>query len=138
MRGKNSFSPPVVGGGSLLVIFAVLCLTVFAMLSLSTAEAGTRISQKSADAVSEYYELDARAEETLARLRRGEKPRGVSADGDVYSYAESNTGKTQKLEVRVRISNGTYEVLQWQLVSTADWKPDTHKRVWDGGTSTVK
>lgn len=30
---------PVIGGSSLLVIFAVLCLTVFALLGLSTAQA---------------------------------------------------------------------------------------------------
>lgn len=39
MNERQRFSPPAVGGSSLLVIFAVLCLTVFAMLSLSTVQA---------------------------------------------------------------------------------------------------
>ena len=40
---RDSF-PPAVGGSSLLVIFAVLCLTVFALLTLSTAAADSRLS----------------------------------------------------------------------------------------------
>ena len=35
-RKRETFSPPAVGGISLLVAFAVLCLTVFALLSLTT------------------------------------------------------------------------------------------------------
>ena len=35
-RKQAELSPPPVGGASLLVVFAVLCLTVFALLSLST------------------------------------------------------------------------------------------------------
>ena len=41
-------SPPPVGGASLLVVFAVLCLTVFALLSLSTVRANERLSEASA------------------------------------------------------------------------------------------
>ena len=52
MEDKKRFSPPVVGGSSLLVIFAVLCLTVFALLSLSTVRADVRLSEASAQAVS--------------------------------------------------------------------------------------
>ena len=35
-RKEVQVSPPPVGGASLLVVFGVLCLTVFALLSLST------------------------------------------------------------------------------------------------------
>lgn len=37
MRNEQRFSPPAVGGISLLTVFAVLCLTIFALLSLTTA-----------------------------------------------------------------------------------------------------
>ena len=43
-RGKSEgFAPPALGGASLLVIFAVLALTVFALLSLSTVRADVRL-----------------------------------------------------------------------------------------------
>ena len=51
MDKKHRFSFPAVGGSSLLVIFAVLCLTVFALLGLSTVQAGQRLSNASAEAV---------------------------------------------------------------------------------------
>lgn len=47
MNKEDRFSPPAVGGISLLVAFAVLCLTVFALLSLSTVQAQKRLSDAS-------------------------------------------------------------------------------------------
>lgn len=58
MSERRRFSPPTVGGSSLLVIFAVLCLTVFALLSLSTVQADGRLSQTSAEAAQAYYAAD--------------------------------------------------------------------------------
>ena len=49
---EKRFAAPAVGGSSLLVIFAVLCLTVFALLGLSTVRADGRLSDASAKAVS--------------------------------------------------------------------------------------
>ena len=53
-KDKGSFAPPALGGISLLVVFAVLCLTVFALLSLSTVRADERRSDASAQAVTNY------------------------------------------------------------------------------------
>ncbi|MEG0780884.1 MAG: hypothetical protein RR426_09800, partial [Oscillospiraceae bacterium] len=74
---KSEFSPPAVGGSSLLVIFAVLCLTVFSLLALSTVEANGRLSLAMAQSVEDYYAADCAAEEILSRLRAGEVPDGV-------------------------------------------------------------
>ena len=64
MRKKpdSDFSPPAVGGVSLLVVFAVLCLTVFALLSLSTVRADARLSEASAQSVADYYAADCEAQ----------------------------------------------------------------------------
>ena len=134
MRGreKRGFSVPVVGGSSLLVIFAVLCLTVLAMLSLSTARSSAELSRASADAAAAYYEADAQAEEILARLRGGETPEGVISGGDgTYQY-EVPISQTQALSVRVRAAEDGWTVLRWKAVSTAQWTPDESIEVWDG------
>ncbi len=134
---KKRFSPPTVGGSSLLVIFAVLCLTVFALLSLSTVQADRRLGDVSAAAVSGYYEADARAEAILARLRAGEVPDGVKVTGSgeaTASYACA-ISDTQVLQVRVAFPEGlgeNYRILSWQAVSTADWEPEDGITVWDG------
>lgn len=136
MDDKRSFSPPMVGGSSLLAIFAVLCLTIFALLSLSTVLADSRLGDASAQAVCAYYEADCRAEEILARIRAGEIPDGIimsfTGAGSVYSYS-CPISDTQTLVVEVRVDGpDDYEILRWQAVSTAEWAPDDHLEVWDG------
>lgn len=131
MDKRRRFSPPVVGGSSLLVMFAVLCLTVFALLALSTVQADRRLSDASARSVEVYYEADCRAEEILARLRAGEIPAGVTETDGVYTYACA-ISDTQELRVSVREDGGDWTVLQWQAVSTADWQEDDSLDLWDG------
>ena len=131
MGERKRFSPPAVGAGALLVIFAVLCLTMFAMLSLSTVQADQRLSDRNAAAVQDYYASDAAAEEILAQLRGGTVPAGVAAEGDTYSYT-CPISDTQELQVSVRLSGKTYTILKWQTVSTADWTADDSLHVWNG------
>lgn len=133
MGEKERFSPPAVGGSSLLVIFAVLCLTVFALLGLSGVQAGGRLSDASAQAVSAYYDADCRAEEILAALRQGVVMEGVRREADgIYAYT-CPISDTQALEVRVRLDGEDWSVLRWQAVSTAQWEADESLDLWDGG-----
>ena len=127
---RDSF-PPAVGGSSLLVIFAVLCLTVFALLGLATVQANSRLSDASAQAVSGYYEADCRAETILSQLRSGTVPENVHAEGDLYAYT-CPISDTQTLQVEVRVEGTEYTVLRWQAVSTADWQAEEDLEVWDG------
>lgn len=78
-RKKEGMAPPALGGSSLLVAFAVLALTVFALLSLSTVQADVRLADASAQAVEDYYAADCQAQEILARLRNGETVEGVES-----------------------------------------------------------
>ena len=128
---RDHFSPPAVGGVSLLVVFAVLCLTVFALLSLTTVRADVRLADASAQAVSGYYAADCQAQEILARLRNGELPDGVALDGDVYSYT-CPISDTQELQVEVRVDGAAYEVLRWQAAAAGGWEIDEGLEVWDG------
>ena len=133
MGEKERFSPPAVGGSSLLVIFAVLCLTGFALLGLSGVQAGGRLSDASAQAVSAYYDADCRAEEILAALRQGVVMEGVRREADgIYAYT-CPISDTQALEVRVRLDGEDWSVLRWQAVSTAQWEADESLDLWDGG-----
>ena len=92
MKKKTFASLPAVGGSSLLVIFAVLCLTVFALLSLSTVLAEQRISQSAAQSVSDWYSADLQAQEIFAQIRSGEIPAGACRTGNVYSYTVTISG----------------------------------------------
>ena len=131
MDKRETFSPPAVGGSCLLVIFAVLCLTVSALLSLSTVQANGRLADASVAAVSAYYQADCQAEAVLARLRSGQVPEGVAADGDTYTYT-CPISDTQSLEVRVRLEGDSWTVLRWQAVSTVEWEAEDSLDLWSG------
>ena len=115
MKSRKHFSPPMVGGSSLLVIFAILCLTIFTLLALSTAQADSRLSDASIKAVSNYYTADMEAERILSLLRQGEMPAGVTRQGNVYSYS-CPISETQDLIVEVILENDTWDILSWQAV----------------------
>jgi len=130
---KQERGMPAVGGSCLLVMFAVLCLTIFALLALSTVQANGRLSQASAHAAAAYYEADCQAEEILARLRQGELPKGVVKTGEIFVY-RCPISDTQTLHVEVAVSGSEYTILRWQAVSTGDWRPDDRLPVWEGGS----
>ena len=131
MNETKKLSPPAVGASSLLVIFAVLCLTVFALLSISTVRADGRLGDKVHSAVTGYYAADCQAEEILARLRSGELPEGVTEENGVYTYA-CPISDTQVLAVQAVLDGDTYRILRWQALSTVSWQADDKIPVWDG------
>lgn len=128
-RGNHGFAP--VGVSSLLVIFAVLCLTVFALLSLATVRADEALSEQSARAAEGYYRADCAAEETLARLRAGECPDGVHETDGIFTYTHP-ISDTRTLVVSVSVEGEEYRVLRWQAVSTAQWNAGDQLPVWNG------
>lgn len=128
---KDNLSLPAVGLSSLLVIFAVLCLTVFTLLSVSTVSAHQRLAQSSRQAITGYYQADSQAEEILAKLRSGEVPQGVTREGNQYTYS-CPISDTQTLVVRVEVAGENYQILRWQAISTENWEAEDKLPVWDG------
>ncbi len=126
---KTTQQLPMIGGSSLLVIFAVLCLTVFALLGFSTVQADQRLSDISAEAVSDFYAADCQAEEIFALLRSGQIPETVSIQDGVYSYS-CTISPTQELQVEIRASD--WSILRWQAVSTIHWQENSELELWDG------
>jgi len=57
-----------IGSSSLLMVFLVLCLTTFAILSLSSAQSDYSFSKKFAEHKTEYYEASSRAEMILGEI----------------------------------------------------------------------
>lgn len=137
-RRNDRFTPPAVGGVSLLVVFAVLCLTVFALLGLATVQADVRLADASARAVSDYYAADCAAQEILARLRAGEEPEGVEfrGFGELYASYACPISDQQELRVEVRFPDvldlDSYEILCWRAAPVGQWENDDSLNVWDG------
>lgn len=135
MNGSDQCRPsPLMGGSSLLVVFSVLCLTVFALLSLSTVQANTRLRLAVEENVENYYRADAQAQTMLAQLRQGIVPSGVEVwkTGNRYAYT-CPISDTQEIYVLVRVDSAAdYTVHRWQVRASKQWEAKEHIQVWDG------
>ena len=95
-RENNKGGITTVGISSLLTIFAVLCLVVFTLLTVSSARAAQTLSDKAAASVLNYYQADLEAEKTLAQLRAGKVPAEIKRSGNCHpriGYSRKSTTK---------------------------------------------
>ena len=130
MKQQEKISVPATGGASLLVIFAVLCLVIFALLSLNTVLAERRISEASARAAADWYAADLEAQKIFARLRNGQQVPGVVQTGAEYAYSVP-VSEHQTLLVTVKETDGGWEVVSWYAVAHPE-DGDTALPVWQG------
>ena len=130
MRGKGEFSPAAVGGSSLLVIFAVLCLTVLALLFLSTVLAEKRLSDSVSEAAAAYYQADTEAERIFAAIRAGKSHPAVTETDGQYRYSVTVSENTV-LEVLVQRTDEGWKVLRWQTIPKEQTAADG-LNVWNG------
>lgn len=138
-RDKESSSFVNIGSSSLLIIFLILCLATFAILSLSSAKSDYTSSQKLARHKTEYYEASAKAETVLAAIDRAlaegtpssDIPADINGilvetDGEEFSY-EIPMSEKQVLRVVLRLTDPAkhenyYEIAAWQVMSTGNWE----------------
>ena len=98
------------------MIFAVLCLTVFTMLTISTVTADKALSDKSAQAVAEYYAADLEAEITFSKILSGEVPSFVSFEDGIYSYTQA-INKNSAILVEVTHTNNAWQIITWKTIT---------------------
>lgn len=138
---KNDRKPAGIGSGylSIMMIFVVLCLTMLAALSYSTAAGEKKYSEKSAEYTKAYYAADFEAKRTLA-----------AADGVISEYSDyadfmltaeldcmenieyetvsdgievswkTPINQSQSIFCRVRFSGGSFEIISWRTGSAAE------------------
>lgn len=134
-----------VGSASIVMIFAVLCLTVFSTLSFVTANHERKLAEKSALAVQQYYATDWQCEEIYQQivqcLQTGGgieqlEPLGVQieqADGVQYLTYAADIDAEQQLQVRLAVwPDGSVQTKQWKVVATREWEYKDEIAVWDG------
>ena len=135
----------VSGAVSLVMIFCVLCLAVFAVLTIATADREAKLSEMTAQNAADYYEADRQAVEIVAALRDGrtlpvdveiEHVLSTYPDGPVETAAFSLPfGDCQALRVEVMLGDQdgkTCQILRWQTEYTGEWEIDSSMPVWDG------
>lgn len=70
MNKKKGLRPNGAGIGyvSVIVIFAMVCLAVFAVMSIRAAQSGDAVNRRAGEYTAQYYEAERKADEVLARL----------------------------------------------------------------------
>ncbi len=120
-----------IGSSSMLLIFIVLCLVSFAALSIVSANADRRLSQKIADRTTAYYEACNDAEKSLAGIDRVLREQyDSSSDHEAYFQAVGHSkayaipiSDTQTLYVEIEIlypendEDTFYHISSWQVIT---------------------
>lgn len=121
-------SPPAIGAASLFTAFAVLLLTMLALLSLSQARADRRLAEKVAEQTAAYYAADLEAQKMYAAIRRGKIPPGIWEENGVYGYS---VPVSRHQTLFVEIQKTTSAVVRWQVVAHPE-VPNEKLPVWEG------
>ncbi len=144
-----------IGTPTLILIFMILCLVTFGMLSLSTAKSEWNLAQRNADSVTEYYRVDKEGEAfyqmVLQTVDHAQKEEGdlqafqntLSKELGEYYDSESGTISTQipmkrSQSLSIKLSPipdkaGKILISQWKVIQTEDYEIDQSLPVWNGG-----
>ena len=132
-----------VGSASIVLIFAVLCLTVFSMITLVVARNDKTLADTEAKLVTGYYEADTFAERILAEIiEAGYIPDTVQGiiinsgwdeitEREVVSYLCPVSDKKELL-VKLAIDGDSVEIINWRMLDVGEWQPDDSLGVWLG------
>ena len=151
---RNKSQKTIISTGivSIVLIFVMLSMLTFAVLSLTSAQANLRLSRLSADRTTSYYEAENAANDILIRVNDTLNETYPLADSQAdFCFLAQNAladindidfpddshvaygvplGNNQTLAVELALtyepSDGGkhYSITSWQAVSAYDWSPD--------------
>lgn len=124
-----------VGSISLVLIFSVLCLTIFTLLTLSTARSDAALAERAAQSAKDYYAADAEGQHVCAQLQsalqNGERPQNLRGTQVTYNdncaYFSVAAGDDRYIAAAVSFDG---EILQWKEISGENWTPDENINVY--------
>lgn len=148
MDNGKSYRGITMGLASMVVIFVVISLTIFAALSVSTAAQEKRLAEKYAGAVSAYWAADAECaqlanafgaawagpdgEAAVEKLAAASGAELTREGGDLLVAYDRPVSDVSALEVTLRLG-ARFRIEKWRTVSTDEnWAPDDTLPVWQG------
>lgn len=146
---KKKYPAVNIGSASMLVIFIILCLVTFSVLSVASTNNDRTYAQNIAKRTSDYYDASNKAEELLAKidelLTKAYSEQGITAldseamkkltypvdvsDFPVLSFTVP-INDTQALAVSLTLQtpnapgDGFYKITSWKEISTDTWEND--------------
>lgn len=135
-----------IGTASIILIFIILCLSVFALLSLSDARSAEVFSKRRADSVYAYYQTDMTGQrfvQSVAKsLKKGDSAsdclkQAASGLPDGSTVSEEQAGRLiceipmsagQSLHIELEQENA--EILAYYVYNSEDYAIDEQMPVW--------
>lgn len=135
-----------IGMISFMIVFIILCLVTFSVLSLVSAQSNLKMANRSIEHHQEYYQLSSKGEEALHKIddylyelyqkssqenyfQKLDHLKAIIPDLHIYQhYIDLTiTGQSQKLYIQLEVlypGNKLYEVKAWEVQSKDEWNPD--------------
>lgn len=156
MTGQTAKYKVNIGLTSLILIFIILCLATFSLLSLSSARGDQSLAVRSAKAVTEYYRADAQGEKWLKQVDAilQKETIGVMSQDEIKTLAgnvalelgcnvDEKTGyistdismeRGQALHIDLALTGNEnrYEVKSWYVYDSGNYEIDDSMPVWGG------
>ncbi|MCH1948029.1 hypothetical protein MCJ35_02290 [Enterocloster sp. OA13] len=157
MAEKSSRNKVSIGASSLILIFIVLCMATFGLLSLSSAQGDLKLARRNADAVKGYYEADNEGQQWLKdvdgvlmeEMGKGQDSAQCSLEikdrlGDLYDRETGlistdipmDRGRSLRIELVLMCGEKRYEVKSWYVYNSEEYEIDTSMPVWGGEAPT--
>lgn len=129
MRYSHSF-----GGASILAIFVLLSLTIFATLAVASASASERLAVRVAAASDAYYAADSRAEEILADISEAARAPGGNAHitGRVRYSVPIDEMRALHVELEICDTGQDVRIAAWKVVALGPNTPLETPALWAG------
>ncbi len=120
-----------IGSASILLVFVILCLVSFAVLSIVSANADSKLSSRVLERTTAYYNACNQAEQSLAVMDKTLRRMYESSDSEEAYFAAVGHGKSyvipisdlQSLQVTIEIlypesaEDTFYRISAWQVLN---------------------
>ncbi|MCL2248954.1 MAG: hypothetical protein FWC13_06760 [Oscillospiraceae bacterium] len=122
-----------VGSASIVLVFAVLCLTIFSLITFIVASNDRALVEAEVNLVVGYYEADTLAELILADILQADEipanARGVEIMTHWHNSLEMETvyfytriSDFNALYVHLAFLEDTFKILSWRMSDTGQWE----------------
>ena len=114
-----------IGISSIIFIFIILCLSVFALLSVNSARQSYDSVMRNAEAVTAYYAADSQAQRWIHGLKTGDPdhPPGLTVYTNDFPISDMQT-------LHVEVDKATFEILAYQVTNNEVLEIDDSLPVW--------
>ena len=130
-----------VGSASIVLVFAVLCLTIFSLISLAAATGDKSLVDAEVNLVTSYYEADTLAEMILGEILKARTIPGEILGIHLETKAEAGGMRVsficplsdrKELAVEVILYANRYDIVRWRMQDAMMWEMASTIPVWQG------